>query len=97
MNKVILQRWEESDRNWGTRPDGCSLHLSTDGRDVYIKEIYKDRIGEAPDCYERIIGSPLVVFIDDELCSKLEQKISLRLQEHELNNLIRLEELIIKE
>ena len=27
MNRCYFQRWEESERGWGVRPDGCSLHL----------------------------------------------------------------------
>lgn len=25
---VICQKWEESERGWGTRPNGYSLHLA---------------------------------------------------------------------
>lgn len=97
MNKVILQRWEESNRSFGTQPDGCSLHLTDSDKDSYIKEIYKDRSDNIPDIYERVIGSPLVAFIEDGLYDIIQNKKTLRLQEHELNNLINLEELIIKE
>lgn len=97
MNKVILQRWEESERNWGTHPDGCSLHLTDSDRDSYIKEIYKDRTDDVPDVYERVIGSSLVAFIEDGLYDMIQNEKTLRLQEHELNNLISMEELIIKE
>ena len=27
-NEVVVQKWEESERGWGTRPDGFSLHLT---------------------------------------------------------------------
>ena len=49
-----------------------------------------------PDIYERIIGSELEAFIDDDLFKKLNEEKSLRLIEPELNNLIKFEELIIK-
>jgi len=96
MNKVILQRWEESERNWGTRPDGCSLHLDNINRDNYINDIYKDRKDDVPETYDRIVGTPIDVFIDDSLFEILKVEKSLRLQENELNNLVNLEELIIK-
>lgn len=96
MNKVILQRWEESERGWGVNPDGCSLHLNLSYRDLYVSDIYCDRGDDVPDVYERLVGSPIEVFIDDELFSILEERKNLRLQEHELNNLINLEELIVK-
>lgn len=97
MNKVIFQRWEESTRSFGNQPDGCSLHLTDGDKDSYIKEIYKDRSDNIPDIYERVIGSSLVAFIEDGLYDIMQNKKTLRLQEHELNNLINLEELIIKE
>ena len=28
MPKVIVQKWEESERGWGARPDGYSVHKS---------------------------------------------------------------------
>lgn len=96
MNKVILQRWEESERNWGSRPDGCSLHLDNINREKYIDIIYRDRKNDIPDTYERIVGSPIDVFIDEPLFEILEKEKNIRLQENELNNLINLEELIIK-
>jgi hypothetical protein len=96
MNKVILQLWEESERGFGTRPDGCSIHIDSDNRNNYIKSIYDSRKDEVPNIYDKIIGSELEAFIDDELFKKLNEEKSLRLIEPELNNLIKFEELIIK-
>ena len=96
MNKVILQRWVESDKNIGIQPDGCSLHLCYHNMITYIKEIYKDRTDDIPDVYERLIGNPISAFIDDPLYDILKQEKNFRLRENELNNLIKLEELIIK-
>lgn len=98
MNKVILQRWEESEKNVGSHPDGCSIHLTENDRVCYVDNIYKNRRGdEIPTCYDRVVGGPIIAFIEDGLYSILESEKSLRLLEHELNNLINLEELIIKE
>ena len=52
MNKVILQFWEESERGWGVRPDGCSIHLDSNERNSYINSIYSDRGSLVPDEYE---------------------------------------------
>ena len=35
MNKCILQIWEESERGWGTRPGGCSLHITDKEHSLY--------------------------------------------------------------
>jgi hypothetical protein len=95
MNKVILQLWEESERGWGTRPDGCSIHIDLKNQKEYIKKFYEDRSGDAPDVYERVVGDPIEAFIDDKLYVIIERDKTVRLFENELNNLINMEEIII--
>lgn len=96
MNKVILQLWEESERGWGVRPDGCSIHIDKENRDLYVSNLYKDRDGDVPDTYERVLGDPITAFLDDRLFDLISNDKSIRLFENELNNLIKLEEIIIK-
>ena len=98
MNKVILQFWEESERGFGVRPYGCSLHLDTLIRDKYVNGVYESRKGEdyVPDVYDRIIGDPIDAFISDVLYSKVKLKNSIRIYEHELNNLTSMAEIIIR-
>lgn len=95
MNKVILQLWEESERGWGTRPDGCSIHIDLKNQKEYIKKFYEDRSGDVPDVYERVVGDPIEAFIDDKLYVIIERDKTVRLFENELNNLINMEEIII--
>ena len=95
MNKVFLQLWEESERVWGTRPDGCSVHIDLNTHKLYIEESYKDRSDEVPDTYERVVGNVMVAFVDDSLFDIIEVDKNIRLFENELNNLINLEEIII--
>lgn len=99
MNKVILQFWEVSEREHGVRPYGCSLHLEMVSRDLYVSGIYADRKSEdyVPDVYDRVIGSPIDAFISDVLYSKVKLKGSIRIYEHELNNLMSMAEIIIKD
>ena len=97
MNKVNLQLWEESERGWGVRPDGCSLHIDLIERDKYIKSIYDERGDEVPYEYDRIVGGAISVFIDDDLFKSIKEKKSIRIPQSSLNNLISLNELIIKE
>ncbi len=98
MNKVIMQLWEESERGWGIRPDGCSLHISTIERKDFIDKIYKSRenMDIVPDEYDRVSGDEMEVFIEDSLFELVKIKGTVRLLENELNNLINLEELTIK-
>lgn len=97
MNKVILQLWEESERGWGVRPDGCSMHIDNTNRDKYVRDVYKDRTDDVPDSYERVIGEPIEAFIEDGLYEIIKRDSSVRLLEHELNNLVNLEDIIIKD
>jgi len=95
MRKVYLQYWEESERGWGVRPDGCSLHVTLDEHKKYINSIYnkREKDTEVPEEYEKIVGEPIEVMIDPTLFSII--KGTLRLLQYEMNNLIKLEELVI--
>jgi len=96
MNKCYLQRWEESERGWGTRPDGCSLHLTKDHMLEYIDGIYSSRENdtEVPDEYDRTCGEPMECFVDDELFEKIDD--NLVLLESEMNNLIASQNIFFK-
>jgi len=97
MNKVILQFWEESERGFGVRPSGCSLHLDNPMRDNYVESIYKDRSTDyIPSVYDRVIGDVIDAYISDVLYSKVKLKNSIRIYEHELNNLTSMAEIIIR-
>ena len=95
MNKVILQLWEESERGYGSRPDGCSIHIDEKIQKEYTDISYKNRGDDVPDVYERLVGDPFFAFIEDGLFEILKRDGSIRLFEYELNNLIHMEELII--
>lgn len=63
---VLAQEWIESERGWGTRPDGCSLHKDMDTRNGFIKDYWSTMPDETPDEYSRPEGEPykLVVPLD---------------------------------
>lgn len=79
MNVVYCQIWEESERGWGTRPDGYSLHLTLADAEQFRKEYldhqheYFESIGEkgVPDEYTRPYGEPYRVKVSDELYKQL--------------------------
>jgi hypothetical protein len=97
MNKCYFQLWEESERGWGIRPDGCSLHLSTNEHDKYLSEIYSVRQSSlVPDEYDRISGGLVECFISDTLFETLKEKTSMRLMEHQMRNLVKFEEIFFK-
>lgn len=68
---LVYQEWEESERGWGTRPDGFSLHLDAEHHKKYVveankrqHEFYKSHglaEGHVPDEYTRVSGDPVTV------------------------------------
>lgn len=96
MNKCVFQLWEESERGWGVRPDGCSIHLDDTELKNYLDNIYNNRGYEVPNEYDRTVGDSIECFISDNLYNKLLESGNIRLFESEKNNLISMEEIIFK-
>ncbi len=68
---VIRLDWEESERGWGVRPDGCSLHLTQKDCERYVKKYWVGMPKEAPDEYSRPSGNPYPVQVSQKLYSEL--------------------------
>ena len=64
-NTVVVQKWEESERGWGTRPDGYTLHLSVTDRDSYVKEYWARMPDTVPAEYSRPAGTAYTTEVDD--------------------------------
>lgn len=75
QHAVVCQEWEESERGWGVRPDGASLHLTEADRKVFVEDALKrqrERLGEeVPDEYSRPSGDGFLLDVDEELYSRL--------------------------
>lgn len=71
MNKVLKQEWEESERGWGCRPDGYSLHISEEDRVDFIKAYWDKMPAFAPSEYSRPYGTPFWIDVDDETFDKI--------------------------
>ncbi len=80
INKtVVCQDWLESERGWGTRPDGCSLHLNKLDLEKFVKAYWARMPDETPDEYSRPCGQAYLVDVSDEIYSKiLESKNGIR-------------------
>ena len=69
---VIAQEWEESERGWGVRPDGLSLHLNDHDRVQFIKRQqerqrrYFEELGitDTPDEYTRPRGAGAIIDVN---------------------------------
>jgi hypothetical protein len=95
--KAYLQYWEESERGWGVRSDGCSIHKDLESHTDYVDMIYRDRTfhQHVPEEYDNIVGTPIQVEISNELYERLINKSTIRLSEVESTNLIKLGEIIL--
>ena len=92
---IILQLWEESIKEKGSRPDGCSIHIDLDSRLDYINTEYELRKSNViPDEYEIAIGYPIEVIVTNNIYNVLKEAKSIRLLQNELRNLIDLKEII---
>ena len=76
---VWIQKWEESERGWGTRPDGYTVHSSRGDVDAFFQAMRASEAekghgaGNPPDEYSRPVGSPYEAKITDQaLVDKLE-------------------------
>lgn len=69
---VIVQEWLESEFGWGQRPDGYSLHLTTEDLKAFLEEYWAEMPKEVPDEYSRPDGSPY--------CAEVEEKVYLEVK-----------------
>lgn len=63
---VVRQNWLESERDWGTRPDGFSLHLTDDDRIAYVKAYWDQMPDTIPAEYSRPTGDPFLHEVSEE-------------------------------
>lgn len=95
LETVIYVSWEESERGWGCRPDGCSLHLSEKDYHTFEKEYWNSMPDTAPDEYSRPAGRPVEVQVVQELYGRIQNsKNGIRLWNHSEDELAKKGELI---
>lgn len=76
---VYKQDWEESERGWGVRPDGYSLHATLSDCKEYIEAYWKSMPDYIPDEYSRPVGKTLLIVVDEDIYKKvLERKPGVR-------------------
>jgi len=96
MKEVVYVSWEESERGWGTRPDGCTLHLTKEDYVNYVKD-YNSRLPNyVPDEYERPAGIPIRAYTKNSLFEKIrESENGLRLYGNSENKLRNIGDLVL--
>lgn len=79
---VWIQEWEESERGWGVRPDGYTIHQREQDIQYFLGEIRATEAQEmarkgqsgTPDEYSRPSGKPFEALIrDDALIAKVKK------------------------
>lgn len=98
-NQIVIQLWEESEKGWGVRPNGCTLHTNMIECRKYIVRIYNERDSkvEVPNEYDKICGEPLYAQVDDNLYNRVHKDINVIIPQYALSNLLRLDSIIYKE
>ena len=91
-----MQYWEISEEQFGVMPNGCSLHIDVISHERYVDNVYQGRDGQEPEfSYVRMVGTPIIVTINDDLFSHIVKDSHLILEEIEMNNLIKLRGLVV--
>lgn len=67
---VVCQTWEESEAGWGCRPDGVSLHKTSEDHKKFL-----DRVGTpgTAEEYSRPVGQPIVIDVPKELFDEIKK------------------------
>jgi len=68
---VVRRTWDESERGWGVRPDGHSLHLTEADCESYIEDYWAKMPDSAPDEYSRPNGVSTIALVDKDTYDKI--------------------------
>lgn len=96
MNEVFLISWLESERGWGTRLDGCSIHLSLEDASFFVKDYNKTLPDAVAEEYSRPDGSPKKVNVSLEIYNKiLDSKNGVRIWQQDMREEVSNEKIVI--
>ena len=70
---MIVQEWLESERGWGTRPDGWSLHETEEDLKTYVARYWQLMPDYVPDEYSRPVGDPVTAEVPQELVDRVKK------------------------
>lgn len=73
IKAVVKQDWEESEKDWGVRPDGCSYHMSFDDCKEFRKQYWSRMPKEVPYEYSREYGRPYLVEVTEEMYEQVKK------------------------
>jgi hypothetical protein len=75
MFPVVMQQWTETERGWGRRPDGITLHLNRAHRDIYVNAFNAKHNSKkaTPEEYTFADGEPTVIDVSAEAYEAIKQ------------------------
>ncbi len=90
---VYVQEWEESERGWGTRPDGYSFHFTQNDVDTFIRaywaeETARNPTNTVPDEYSRPLGRPKLVLVTEAFYEQVKSLRSVRVYRNSIKDLL---------
>ncbi len=105
LHEIIYVCWEEVERGWGERPDGCSLHLNVADSAVFEKNFYESlpekykyfghKLGPLPEEYDRPAGKSVTAYVTNELYEKIKtSENGIRLWKEQERTAFKSEELV---
>lgn len=71
LTLALCQLWTEYELGWGSRPDGCSLHLGEADHKKFCEAYWKKMPANAPDEYSTENGKPFLAVVNTELYGRL--------------------------
>lgn len=77
MLSVYRIDWEESERGWGTRDDGYSLHATKNDAEKYVEDYWEGMPNCVPDEYSRP-GKPYLFEVDKKMHDEIQDKRNIR-------------------
>jgi hypothetical protein len=85
---VVKVEWIESERGWGQRPDGISLHISQKEAEKYIVKYWKDQTNDfVPDEYSYPEEPKSFDLNNKKIIKELKENKSIRIWNNELRKI----------
>lgn len=73
-HRVIRQDWIERERGWGFRPDGYTLHLTSEDHHAFIKDYWDGLPDTVPSIYSSPEIKPGTVEVDEKTYRDLQKQ-----------------------
>lgn len=71
MKSVVYQSWLETERGWGQRPDGFTLHRNEEEHQEFVRNYWSEMPTPTPEEYSRPDGDPVAIWIPDDVHARL--------------------------